>query len=92
VSILFRTRPWLTLAQLARAWGDELAKDERGRQDHIQDLLHMLKEDIVNGRLDDSGPLRDGRRFGVALHMSAFGGKADIRLLPITVFIGSLSG
>jgi len=24
------------------------------------------------------------------LHMSASGGKADIRLLPITVFIGSL--
>jgi hypothetical protein len=23
-----------------------------------------------------------------ALHMSAFGGKADIRLAPITVFIG----
>ena len=25
----------------------------------------------------------------VAPHMSAFGGKADIRLAPITVFIGS---
>src|SRR5262249_18807982 len=67
VSMLFRTKPWLTLAQLAHAWGDELAKDERGRQDLIQDLVHMLKEDIVNGCLDDSGPLREGRRLGLRL-------------------------
>src|SRR5262249_42302335 len=67
VSMLFRTKPWLTLAQLTRDWGGELAIDERGRQDLIQDLVHMLKEDIVNGRLDDSGPLRDGRRLGLRL-------------------------
>ena len=67
MSILFRTKECLTLAQLKRAWGGELTKDERGRQDLIQDLLHMLKEDIVNGRLDDSGPLREGRRLGVRL-------------------------
>jgi hypothetical protein len=30
------------------------------------------------------------RTFVFAPHMSAFGGKADIRLAPITVFIGSL--
>jgi len=65
VSMLFRTRPWLTLAQLARDWGGELAKDERVRQDLIQDLVHMLMEDIVNGRLDVSGPLREGRRLGL---------------------------
>jgi hypothetical protein len=28
----------------------------------------------------------------VAPHMSAFGGKADVRLLPITVFIGGNLG
>jgi hypothetical protein len=67
VSILFRTKEWLTLAQLARAWGDELAKDERGRQHYVQDLVHRLNEDIVNGRLDDSGPLHSGRRLGVRL-------------------------
>jgi hypothetical protein len=57
----------LTVAQLTRAWGDELAKDERGRQHYVQDLVHSLKEDIVNDRLDDSGPLRNGRRLGVRL-------------------------
>jgi hypothetical protein len=67
VSILFRTREWLTLGQLARAWGDELEQDERGRQHYVQDLVHRLKEDIVNGRLDDSGPLHRGRRLGVRL-------------------------
>jgi hypothetical protein len=36
VSILFRTREWLTLAQLARAWGDELAKNERDRQHYVR--------------------------------------------------------
>jgi hypothetical protein len=67
VSILFRTREWLTVAQLTRAWGDELAKDERGRQHCVQNLVHRLKEDIVNDRLDDSGPLHNGRRLGVRL-------------------------
>jgi hypothetical protein len=67
LSILFRTREWLTLAQLARAWGDELAKTERDRQHYVQDLVHTLKEDIVNGRLDDSGPLHGDRRLGLCL-------------------------
>ena len=67
VSILFRTREWLTLAQLARAWGDELAKNERDRQHYVQDLVHTLKDDIVNGRLDDSGPLHGDRRLGLRL-------------------------
>jgi hypothetical protein len=62
VSISFRTKEWLTVAQLTRAWGDELAKAH-----YVQDLVHSLKEDIVNDRLDDSGPLRNGRRLGVRL-------------------------
>jgi hypothetical protein len=67
VSILFRTREWLTLAQLTPAWADELAKDDRGRRRYVQDLVHRLKEDIVNGRVDDSGPLHGGRRLGLRL-------------------------
>jgi len=67
VSILFRTKEWLTLAQLTRAWADELAQGERDRQHYAHDLAHMLKEDIINGRLDDSGPLCDGRRLGLRL-------------------------
>ena len=67
MSILFRTREWLTLSQLTRAWGEELEQGGRGRQHSVQDLVHSLKEDIVNGRLDDLGPLRKGRRLGVRL-------------------------
>lgn len=44
-----------------------LDKTKRSRQHYVQDLVHSLKEDIVNDRLDDSGPLRDGRRLGVRL-------------------------
>src|SRR5262249_28647211 len=65
--ILFRTKEWLTLTQLAHAWADELAQEERDRQHCVQDLVHRLKEDIVNGRLDDSGPLCDGQRLGLRL-------------------------
>jgi hypothetical protein len=59
VTKLFRTKDWLTAAQLSRAWSAELAKDEPRANGHKHDLLHMLLEDIVNGRLDASGPLRD---------------------------------
>jgi hypothetical protein len=32
-----------------------------------QNLVHILMVDIINGRLDDSGPLVDGRRLGLRL-------------------------
>ena len=67
MSNLFRTKEWMTIAQLTRAWGDELAEDERDRRHYVQDLIHRLKEDIVNGHLDDAGPLHGGRRLGVRL-------------------------
>jgi len=56
----------MTIAQLTDAWGCELAKDGRDSNHYKQDLLHVVVEDIVNGRLDDSGPLWDGRRSGGA--------------------------
>ena len=62
MSKLFRTKKALTLGQLTRAWSSELA--ERG-EDAKQDLTHILREDILNGRLDNSGPLRNGRRLGL---------------------------
>jgi hypothetical protein len=65
--IVFRTREYLTIAQLTHAWGCELAKEHR--EDPVQsvaNLEHILLEDIVNGRLDDAGPSRDGRRLGMA--------------------------
>jgi len=67
MSIVWRTREWLTVAQLTRAWGSELAKKGGGDPQQCEgDLRDVLLEDIVNGRLDDAGPLRDVGRFGVA--------------------------
>jgi hypothetical protein len=66
VSKLFRTKGWMTVAQLTRGWGNELAKDGEDPKQKKQDLLYILREDIINGHLDNSGPLWDGRRLGVA--------------------------
>ena len=55
------------------AWGFELAKvgEEPNRSQTA--LQHVLLEDIINGRLDHTGPLQDGRKRG--LHLE-FGGRA----------------
>jgi hypothetical protein len=66
MSVLFRKQGWLTLAQLTPSWGRELANGEEAGQ-HIQDLGHILLTDISNGRLDDSGPLREDQRSGLRL-------------------------
>jgi hypothetical protein len=67
MSILFRSEGWLTIAQLTHAWARELdeSKGEASRLEH--DLRRLLLEDILNGRLDDAGPLREGRRLGLRL-------------------------
>jgi hypothetical protein len=65
MSILFRTKGWLTLAQLARAWTAEIPGAERDPQQFEQELVHLLLEDIVNKRLDDAGPLAEGQRLGL---------------------------
>lgn len=67
MSILFRTKRWLTVAQLARAWTAEISGPERNSEEFEQDLVHLLLEDIVNGRLDDTGSLVEGRRLGLRL-------------------------
>jgi hypothetical protein len=65
MSILFRTKGWLTVAQLARAWTAEILGAEQDPQQFEQELVHLLLEDIVNMRLDDAGPLAEGRRLGL---------------------------
>jgi hypothetical protein len=65
MSILFRTQKCLTIFQLTRAWGFELAKGGEEPEQHVHDLTHILMQDIVNGHLDDSGPLWEGQRSGV---------------------------
>src|SRR6516165_4521329 len=66
MSVLFRKEGWLTFAQLTRAWGRELANPGEADQ-YIEDLGHILLTDISNGRLDDSGPLREDQRSGLRL-------------------------
>jgi hypothetical protein len=66
MSKLFHTREWLTIAQLTRAWSPELGEGGEDPKQCEQNLKHVLLEDIVNGRLDDSGPPRDdGQRLGL---------------------------
>jgi hypothetical protein len=68
VSEFFRTKEWLTIAQLTGAWSSELAKGGEDPKQCEQNLVHILLEDIINGRLDDSGPPRDnGQRLGLRL-------------------------
>ena len=68
MSKLFRTKEGMTIAQLAGAWSSELAEGGEDPKQCEQNLVHILMEDILNGRLDDSGPLRDdGQRLGLRL-------------------------
>ena len=67
MSKLFRTKEHLTIAQLTPAWSVELAEVGEDPSRCKQNLAHILMEDIINGRLDNSGPLLEGRRLGVAL-------------------------
>ena len=66
MSILWRTKPCLTLTQLIPAWAKELSADRQTRVTE-QDLLGALFEDAANGLLDNAGPLKDGRRLGLAI-------------------------
>ena len=65
MSKLFRTKEALTLAQLTRAWSSELMETGEYSKPCEQDLIHVLQEDIINGRMDDSGPLRNEARLGL---------------------------
>ena len=67
MSKLFRTKGWMTVAQLTGGWSSELAEGGEDPKQCEQNLVHILMVDILNGRLDDSGPLVDGRRLGLRL-------------------------
>jgi hypothetical protein len=67
LSILYRTKGWLTLAQLIPAWASELSDGKTNASQIEHDLKHFIMEDIMNGRLDDAGPLDDGRRLGLRI-------------------------
>jgi len=58
----------MTIAQLTGVWSSELAEGGEDAKQYEQNLVHILIEDILNGRLDGSGPLRDdGQRLGLRL-------------------------
>lgn len=65
--VLFRTKEWLTFAQLVPAWARELT-GEKTHGNHIErDLGHALLEDMINGRLDNAGPPVEGQRLGLRI-------------------------
>jgi hypothetical protein len=67
MSILFRAKGELTAYRLVHGWAGELPGAANDPKRFEQDLAHLLLEDIVNGRLDDAGPLVEGRRLGLRI-------------------------
>ena len=67
MSKVFRAKGWMTIAQLTGAWSSELTEGGEDPKQCEHNLVHILMEDILNGRLDDSGPLHDGGRLGLRL-------------------------
>jgi hypothetical protein len=53
VSLLYRSKRWLTLAQLVPTWARELANPTTSASELEGQLWHYLLEDILNGRFDD---------------------------------------
>jgi Bacterial regulatory proteins, gntR family len=65
LSILFRTKTFLTLGELVPAWAAELEREGAARARVEEILKRTLLEDIVNGKLDHSGPEVEGGRLGL---------------------------
>jgi hypothetical protein len=65
MSLLYRAERWLTIARLVPAWANELADANNSASQLEGNLWHYLHEDVVNGLLDDSGPLINGSRLGL---------------------------
>jgi len=65
VPLLDRAEGWLRLARLVPNWAKELADATSSPSSLEDDLWHYLHEDVINGLLDDSGPLINGSRLGL---------------------------
>ena len=63
--LLDRAEGWLRLARLVPNWAKELADATSSPSSLEDDLWHYLHEDVINGLLDDSGPLINGSRLGL---------------------------
>jgi hypothetical protein len=60
---VLRTKEWATVAQLTQSWAVQLDKEHFEQEE--ADLIQTICEDMVNGRFDDVGPVRDGGRLGL---------------------------
>src|SRR6516165_12734987 len=60
---VLRTKESVTVAQLTRSWAVQL--DEEHFEQEQADLIQTICEDMVNGRFDDVGPVRDDGRLGL---------------------------
>ncbi len=82
MTLLDRAEGWLRLARLVPAWANELADATSSPSALEGDLWHYLHEDVINGLLDDSGPLINGSRLGLRfIDSSGRGGYVNGRLL-----------
>jgi hypothetical protein len=63
----FARRDGLPSLSLRAPGQPEIPGAEQDPQQFEQDLVHLLLEDIINKRLDDAGPLAEGRRLGLRL-------------------------
>ena len=63
--LLDRAEGWLRLARLVPAWANELADATSSPNSLEDDLWHYLHEDVINGLLDDAGPLINGTHLGL---------------------------
>jgi hypothetical protein len=67
VPILFRALDHLHLNKLTHYWARELVGAGQDFSIFEQELARILLEDIINGRFDNAGPLRNGERSGLRL-------------------------
>jgi len=62
-----RAEQWIVLAELVPDWANELADGSHSPGQLEDDLWQWLYEDATIGLLDDSGPLKNGRRRGLCV-------------------------
>jgi hypothetical protein len=66
MSKIFRSKGFLTIAQLSHSWARELVEPRRGCTFHCeQNLMHELTEDVLNGRFEATGRFSDGQNSGI---------------------------
>jgi hypothetical protein len=73
MSLVHRTTKFMTVALLSQDWAIELGRDHEERKRIEQQLRHAFREDIINGRFDNTGPLTEGSRLGLRVINPEYG-------------------